>query len=191
MAKRGTRAASSQNDAGLTRLELSKPTFRSDGEAMNSAGERHQARLAMPFAVLGVRTESDFVTGIDYLPKDTGLLEAVDLFTAEVCRQLRAFVVDPRFRFDLPIATGGTAFQKRAWATISRIPCGATLTYTEVAAQLGSGPRAVGSACGANRVPLVIPCHRVVARGGLGGFMNAKGGFALEVKRWLLAHERK
>lgn len=157
---------------------------------MNAGSARYQARVATPFAVLGVRTESDFLVGIEYLPESTPSLDASDLFTAEVCRQLRANVADPRFRFDLPLAVGGTPFQKRAWAVISEIPCGETLTYSEVAARLGSGPRAVGGACGANRVPLVIPCHRVVASGGLGGFMNAQGGFAIEVKRWLLAHER-
>lgn len=150
----------------------------------------HQARVGTPFAVLGVRTEGDFLVGIDYLPKHTAPLEAVDLFTAEVCRQLRAYLADPRACFDLPVATGGTSFQKRAWAVICRIPSGETLTYSDVARCIGSGPRAVGSACGANPVPLVIPCHRVVARSGLGGFMNATAGFAIEIKRWLLAHER-
>ena len=74
----------------------------------------YQARLPTPFAVLGVRTEHDFVTGIDYLPRNTLPLAATDLFTTEVCRQLREYVANPRFGFDLPFAAGGTAFQRRA-----------------------------------------------------------------------------
>ena len=60
----------------------------------------------------------------------------------------------------------------------------------DIAAQLHSAPRAVGQACGANRLPIVIPCHRVIAKnGGLGGFMNSNGEFPLDIKRWLLGHE--
>jgi methylated-DNA-[protein]-cysteine S-methyltransferase len=151
---------------------------------------KHKARVEAPFAVIGVSTEGDFLVGIEYLPKHTAPLDAMDLFTAEVCRQLRAYVADPGFRFDLPVAAGGTGFQKRVWAEICQIKSGETSTYTDIARSIGSGPRAVGAACGANPVPLVVPCHRVVGRSGLGGFMNATGGFALEVKGWLLAHER-
>ncbi|MBU3737317.1 MAG: MGMT family protein, partial [Methylobacterium sp.] len=70
------------------------------------------------------------------------------------------------------------------------IPAGRTLTYGELAASLGSGARAVANACGANPVPLVIPCHRVVARDGLGGFMQGRASAALQIKQWLLQHER-
>jgi len=76
------------------------------------------------------------------------------------------------------------------WQTIQTIPSGKTSSYAEIAAQLHSAPRAVGRACGANRIPIVIPCHRVIAKnGGLGGFMNASDGNPLEIKRWLLRHE--
>ena len=137
----------------------------------------YQARVRDAFAVLGVRTECDVLVGIDFLALDAPRLAALDPFTGEVCRQLRAYLDDPHFRFDLPIAVGGTVFQRRVWDELARIPCGETRTYAEVAARTGSGARAVGNACGANRVPLVIPCHRVVGSRGLGGFMNAHGGF--------------
>jgi methylated-DNA-[protein]-cysteine S-methyltransferase len=151
----------------------------------------YQAKLPTPCAVLGVRTECDVLVGIDFLAMDTAPLAARDPFTGEVCRQLRAYLADPRLRFEVPLAVGGTLFQKRVWDEVSRIQCGETRTYSEVAARAGSGARAVGNACGANRVPLVIPCHRVVGSQGIGGFMNANGGFSLDVKRWLLDHERK
>jgi methylated-DNA-[protein]-cysteine S-methyltransferase len=69
------------------------------------------------------------------------------------------------------------------------IPCGQTRTYGEMAAQIGSSAQAVGQACGSNPVPVVIPCHRVVSKLGLGGFMRHAEGEALDIKRWLLAHE--
>ncbi|MFN3883594.1 MAG: methylated-DNA--[protein]-cysteine S-methyltransferase [Rhodocyclaceae bacterium] len=108
----------------------------------------------------------------------------------EAVRQLSAYLKDPLFAFSLPLAPAGTAFQRRAWAGIAAIPAGSTLTYGELARSIGSSARAVGQACGANPYPLVIPCHRIIAAGGaLGGFDHRRGGFLLEVKRWLLAHE--
>ena len=71
----------------------------------------------------------------------------------------------------------------------ARHSAGATRSYLEVAQQIGSAPRPVGTACGANRIPLLIPCHRVVGSSGLGGFMHSRGGKPLEIKRWLLRHE--
>lgn len=150
----------------------------------------YQAKLAAPFAVLGIVTSGERLTGIDYLAPDTDTLAAQDPFTSEVCRQLRAYLATPSFHFDLPLAPGGTPFQRRVWDAIARIRCDATMTYGRIAANIGSGPRAVGNACGANPVPLVIPCHRVVGRDGLGGFMGTRDARPLAIKRWLLEHER-
>ncbi len=109
---------------------------------------------------------------------------------AEAARQLAAWLADPRVHFDLPLAPRGTPFQHRVWQQIAAIPLGESRSYGELAQALGSAPRAVGGACGANPLPLIVPCHRVLAaHGGLGGFNRARGGFLLDVKRWLLAHE--
>jgi methylated-DNA-[protein]-cysteine S-methyltransferase len=75
------------------------------------------------------------------------------------------------------------------WERVQSIPRGQTRSYMDIARELRSGPRPVGMACGANRIPLVIPCHRVVASRGIGGFMHSRGGHAIEIKRWLLRHE--
>ncbi len=90
--------------------------------------------------------------------------------------------------FDLPLAPSGTAFQRRVWAELRRIPPGVTRTYGELAQAVHSAARAVGQANGANPLPILIPCHRVVAAGGLGGY-SAPGG--IETKTWLLDHERR
>ncbi|MEW5707691.1 MAG: methylated-DNA--[protein]-cysteine S-methyltransferase [Pseudomonadota bacterium] len=157
-----------------------------------AARERiHQARLAAPFAVLGVAIEEDRLVGIDYLPRGTPSLAPRSLLAREACRQLRAYLQDPGFRFELPVHLSGTPFQRRVWEALRTIPSGETVSYAELARALCTSPRAVGSACGANPVPLVVPCHRVVATHGLGGFMHAREGVPLAIKRWLLIHERR
>ena len=106
------------------------------------------------------------------------------------CVQIQSYLEDPAFEFDLPLKLSGTRHRLAVWEAMQRIPAGATRTYGDLARDLGSSARAVGGACGANPVPLVVPCHRVVAAGGLGGFMGAKrDGFELAIKRWLLEHE--
>jgi methylated-DNA-[protein]-cysteine S-methyltransferase len=159
---------------------------RSAGYAL---GRECHARLATPFAVLGIRTAGARLAGIEYLPPGAAALEPVNRLAAEVCRQIGRYLDDPEFRFDLPFEFDGTAFQQRVWRAICAIPCGHTLKYLDVARSIGSAPRPVGGACGANHIPLVIPCHRVVASGGIGGFMHARGGAPIAIKQWLLKHE--
>ena len=103
----------------------------------------------------------------------------------------REVLGDPRFVFDLPLRLAGTRHRLAVWEAMQSIAAGRTRTYGELAAELGSSARAVGGACGANPIPLVVPCHRVIAaHGGLGGFMGEKReGFELGIKRWLLEHE--
>lgn len=151
--------------------------------------EAFQAKFPAPFAVLGIRTAGDSLTGISYLPRGVATLAPLDRFTERVCRQIERYLDDPGFRFDLQFDYRGTDFQCRVWHAIHAIPSGQTLSYLDIARRLRTAPRPVGGACGANRIPLVIPCHRVVGRGGIGGFMHARGGFPLEIKRWLLNHE--
>ena len=151
--------------------------------------DRHHARLAAPFAVLGIRTAGELLAGVDYLPLGVAPLAPLNRLAERACRQIGCYLEDPEFRFDLPFDYRGTEFQCRVWRAISTIPAGRTRTYAGIAAQLGTAPRPVGGACGANRIPLIIPCHRVLASGGIGGFMNARSGFPVAVKHWLLRHE--
>jgi methylated-DNA-[protein]-cysteine S-methyltransferase len=151
----------------------------------------YQAIVAAPGFSLGIQCNADEITGIDYLEPCAEQKPETPL-AKEAVRQLRAYLKDPGFTFGLPLAPAGTPFQRRVWQAIAAIPSGGTRGYGELAATIGSGPRAVGNACGANPYPLVVPCHRVVAAGGgLGGFARQRGGFLLEVKSWLLAHERR
>jgi methylated-DNA-[protein]-cysteine S-methyltransferase len=151
--------------------------------------ETYQARMATPFAVLGIRAAGERLDGIDYLPKGAATLAPLNRVADRVCRQIERYLGDPAYPFDLPLDYRGSEFQCRVWRAIRSIPSGRTLTYLEVAKSIGSAPRPVGGACGANRIPLVIPCHRVIGSGGIGGFMHSRRGPGIEIKRWLLRHE--
>jgi methylated-DNA-[protein]-cysteine S-methyltransferase len=148
-----------------------------------------QARMTTPFGVVGVRTAGDAIAEIVYLPRSAGSLAPADAVAEKACRQIEHYLDDPGFRWDLPLARSGTEFRRRVWRKIAAIRTGETRSYGALAKELGSAARAVGQACGDNPFPLVIPCHRVVAASGLGGFAHRDGGFELSVKRWLLAHE--
>jgi methylated-DNA-[protein]-cysteine S-methyltransferase len=146
--------------------------------------------MKAPFAVLGIRTRKGAVTGIEYLPQRERVIAPSDPLAERVCRQLERYLADPEFRFTLPLAPGGTAFRRRVWDTLAQIPVGESRTYGELARQMHTAARAVGGACGANPIALVIPCHRVVGtHGSLGGFMGVTEGAPIAIKRWLLAHE--
>lgn len=147
------------------------------------------AVIPAPFGALGLRIAAGALARIVFLPPGTQAAAPEDGLAREAARQIAAYLADPRMRFDLPLAPSGTPFQRRVWATLARIPWGETRTYGELAAALGSAARAVGQACGANPLPVVVPCHRVVGRDGVGGFAGTTRGFLLEAKRWLLAHE--
>lgn len=149
----------------------------------------YQARLMTPFAVLGIVTEQESLTGIDFLPAETAALEPQNFLAREVCAQLQAYLADPQFRFELPLRPRGTPYQQKVWQALLKIPAGQSETYGALAKQLGSAPRAIGQACGANPIPVIIPCHRVLGNQDIGGFMNHSDGGPLLIKRWLLEHE--
>ncbi|MBY4895478.1 methylated-DNA--[protein]-cysteine S-methyltransferase [Cupriavidus sp. AU9028] len=152
---------------------------------------RFDAILAAPFGRLGVRAGSGGIEEIHFLPADTPLRDNPLPLIAALAARLQAYYADPDASLDIPLAMRGSGFQQRVWQAIRAVPAGRTATYGELAAQAGGTARAVGQACGANPFPLVVPCHRIVGAKGLGGFAHhGEDGFHLEVKRWLLRHER-
>jgi methylated-DNA-[protein]-cysteine S-methyltransferase len=145
--------------------------------------------VEFPRMKVAVATRDDRVAEIRTLPPGAAAVSPRTALGEKAARQLEAYLASPDARFDLPLLIEGTRFQRRLWAALCEIPRGQTLTYGELARRLDAEPRAVGQACGDNRLPIVIPCHRVVAANGIGGFAHATGGYLLEAKRWLLAHE--
>jgi len=127
---------------------------------------------------------------VDYLSANTPLSPPQNQLAKEVAKQCKAYFKDPHFQFDLPMKQLGTAHQQKVWKRIREIPLGQSRTYGEVAKAIRSGPRAVGTACGANPYPLITPCHRVLSAQGIGGFMKENiPGLYREIKTWLLRHE--
>ncbi len=149
----------------------------------------YQAQLPTPFAVLGIRCSHDALQEIVFLPLTTPAYSPHNALAEQVCAQLLRYVADPTAPFHLPLDYRATAHQTKVWRALCAIPCGETRTYGELAKTLHSAAQAVGQACGANPLPIIIPCHRVVSRAGLGGFMLHRAGDTLEIKRTLLAHE--
>lgn len=139
---------------------------------------------------LGACFTGEALTQLDFLPTDTPVIAPANAPARHLQRELDAYWSDPGHEFDLLFVPTGTPFQLRVWHALMRIPAGQPQTYGALAKQLGTAARAVGQACGANPLPIVIPCHRVVAAHGPGGFMHASTGAPLDVKTWLLAHEQ-
>jgi methylated-DNA-[protein]-cysteine S-methyltransferase len=153
------------------------------------------AILPAPFGALGVSVADDCLIGLDFLPAGTAATDPSTPLLQRVANELNAYFAHAGHRFDLPIAPRGTPFRRQVWTALLAIPVGQTLTYGELARQLATGPRAVGQAVGDNPIPILIPCHRVVAshrafNDGLGGLMHSRTGFCQDIKRWLLRHER-
>jgi methylated-DNA-[protein]-cysteine S-methyltransferase len=151
----------------------------------------YQAKLAVPFGVLGIRCDDRALLGLDFLPATVEPQPATSAFAKTVCEQLLHYFANPDAEFSLPLNAAGTSHQQKVWQAMLAIPRGATRTYGDIASELKSAARAVGQACGANPIPIIIPCHRVVGKSGLGGFMHHASGGPLDIKRWLLAHEQR
>ncbi len=150
--------------------------------------------ISAPFGCLGVQTElvdgSLMISKIDYLPPNTALSPSGNHLARVFSKQCEQYFKNASFVFDLPLKPAGTAHQQKVWSAAQSIGVGNTNTYGEIAKMIQSGPRAVGTACGANPYPLVTPCHRVVSAQGLGGFMKEDSpGFYRQIKLWLLKHE--
>ena len=144
----------------------------------------------VPGVKIALSTEHGALSDLNFIEAGRAELAPRSALARRAVAQLQAYFADARRPLDLPLALAGTPFQQRVWAALRAIPAGETRQYGELARLLGSGPRAVGGACRANPIPLFVPCHRVVAAGGAGGFMGRIEGPALALKQWLLHHEQ-
>ncbi len=151
----------------------------------------YDAIVDAPPCRLGAIFAGDALTRLDFMPADTPVSGRVDSRARHLTDELDAYWRNPAHEFDLLYVPAGTPFQLHVWRALLAIPAGQPTTYGTLAKKLGTAARAVGQACGANPLPILIPCHRVVAANGLGGFMHASSGAPLDVKTWLLAHERR
>ncbi len=153
------------------------------------SGNTYSAVIATPLGKVGVHCTQDAIVSVDYVDFRVAKKRPDGPLVRELVGELQRYFRNPQNGFDLPLVWSGTEFQRKVWRALRRIPLGKTRTYGDLARQLDSGPRAVGNACRANPVSIVVPCHRVVAAAGIGGYSGAVKGVRLGRKRWLLRHE--
>ncbi len=145
-----------------------------------------QLSLHTPLGEVTISEDGGAIVALDW---GRGRDQEATALLRDACDQLQDYFDGKRLSFNLPLAPEGSNFQKRVWAALCAIPPGETRSYADIARTIGSGPRAVGGANGANPIPLFIPCHRVIAAdGSLGGY---SGGDGPATKRYLLDHESR
>ena len=145
-----------------------------------------QLSLHTPLGEVTISEDGDAIVALDW---GRGRDQEATPLLRQARDQLQEYFDGKRMSFDLPLAPEGSEFQKRVWAALCAIPPGETRSYADIARTIGSAPRAVGGANGANPIPLFIPCHRVIAADGtLGGY---SGGDGPATKRYLLDHESR
>lgn len=142
-----------------------------------------QLSLHSPLGALTLSEEDDAIVALDW---GWGRDQAPTSLLCRARAQLEAFLDGELDRFDLPLAPTGTAYRRLVWAALCEIPLGTTISYQALAQRVGGSARSVGQASAANPIPILIPCHRVLASVGLGGY---SGGDGLDTKRSLLALE--
>ena len=142
-----------------------------------------QLSLHTPVGDLTISEDGGAIVALDW---GWGRDQTETILLASARDQLHAYFDGELREFDLPLAPEGTPYRQRVWLALQKIPFGATRTYGEIAALAGGSPRSVGTANGANPIPILIPCHRVLASNGIGGY---SGGDGLDTKRALLQLE--
>ena len=149
----------------------------------------YDAVIDSPVGRLGIRLRDDSLRRVVFLGDDVALQSAVAPAAQGIVAGIEAYFETHRYTGALDIELEGTEFQRRVWEALRAIPAGQVTTYGDLARKLGSSARAVGNACRRNPVPILVPCHRVLARNGLGGFAGDTDGRLVDIKRRLLAHE--
>ncbi len=147
-----------------------------------------QAILPSPIGTILIESDAHFVQSIRIVPDDAPVPDQIssNALADETARQIKAYFAGTLKDFDLPLAPLVSIRGAMLREAIRAIPYGAQLSYGAVAQTIDSGPRAIGQACRRNPMPIVIPCHRVTATGGIGFYSGGKG---VETKIWLLQHE--
>src|SRR5437868_5016871 len=170
----GTPQASSTNRRQRVNVRAMFPSMRPTMPSLS---------IPSPIGDLTIEEQGDAIVAINWANRPAGNGSPL---LAEAARQLQAYFDGKLSHFDLPLAPAGSPFEKRVWSAMQKIPYGETRCYGDLAADIDSAPRPVGRACGHNPIPIVIPCHRVLAKGGLGGYSGAGG---LDTKQALLRLE--
>lgn len=150
-------------------------------------------RIDSPIGRIEVTSDGDSITSLSIerggeLPLD-GMPERSNPVLERAAQQLREYFAGTRTDFDLPVSLAGTEFQRAVWGQLAELPFGGVVSYGEIGSATGraTAGRAVGGAVGANPIPIIVPCHRVLASDGR--ITGYSGGNGIPTKVWLLDHE--
>ena len=141
--------------------------------------------LHTPLGALTVSEEAGCIVALDW---GWGSIQSETALLRSAADQLQEYFDGLRQSFELPLAPSGSPYRQRVWTVLRAIPYGQTRSYAAIAAAAGGSPRSIGGANGANPIPIIIPCHRVTATAGPGGY---SGGDGVATKTWLLALEAR
>jgi len=145
--------------------------------------------LPSPLNRIAIHVNNDNLQQLEFVNHQHSLKAPTQPYAKFVAEQLQRYFDDPRHRFDIKLDPQGTEYQKRVWKQLRLCPPGQIWCYSELANRVSSGARAVGNACRRNPIPLIVPCHRIVSKQGIGGFAGKTSGNLLTIKKWLLHHE--
>ena len=140
---------------------------------------------------LGIVVTNNQIAKIDYLSSKACLISPKNLITRRVVAKIKKYFCNPKLKFDWAMNLNGTVLQVKIWQALQKIPSGKTITYGELARKIGTSPRVIGNACRRNPLPIIIPCHRVVAASGLGGYCDNINSGVVKIKERLLRYENK
>jgi methylated-DNA-[protein]-cysteine S-methyltransferase len=146
-------------------------------------GEEVVERLHTPVCTIKIHRRQEVITHIEWdFSQDPDA-------TGKNDKNFADFWPEPKQTVNIKLLKQGTAHQNKVWAELLKIPLGSTVTYSALAKKIGSAARAVGNACRTNPYTLLIPCHRVVAVNGMGGYSGQRHGEYMKIKEKLLAYE--
>jgi methylated-DNA-[protein]-cysteine S-methyltransferase len=151
---------------------------------------KYMAIIPSPIGKIGIVIKDNQLSALRFLSDATPLQPAISTASQEVALALSSYFTYRNCTFNLNFSLDGSEFQKAVWHTLKSIPFNKTITYGELAQQFQTSPRAIGQACRTNPIPIIIPCHRVIAAKHLGGYAGKRDGKLMEIKKWLLLHEK-
>ncbi len=148
-------------------------------------GPMYVAGVTSPIGKVYVESDGELITRVSFEPLGKSTKRKVPKVLKEATLQLQAYFAGRRRKFDLPLYRVGSAYRKKIWERLDKIPFGKAVTYEQLASEVGGNARSAGTACGDNPLLIVVPCHRVVGKNGL--LTGYAGG--IWRKKWLLEHE--
>jgi methylated-DNA-[protein]-cysteine S-methyltransferase len=151
----------------------------------------YAAVLSTLIGAMGLCFSNGFLTRLDFIEQpDAHFVQGTHPSITQLIQEIQHYFSGRLQAFQTLLSPSGTAFQQAVWQRLLAIPYGQVATYGQLAFDLKTSPRAVGNACRQNPISLLIPCHRVVAKDGLGGYAGNREGHFISMKTWLLDHEK-